>query len=163
MHPNAELITKFYSAFQQLDWQTMQECYHENAQFSDPVFQDLKGWQVGAMWRMLCERAQDFSLEFRDVEADDQSGQAYWEPTYTFSKTGNIIVNRIHARFEFSPDNGKIIKHTDQFSLWRWARMAMGPVGLLTGWLPPVQKKIRDEANGGLAMFIKRKRLGPAA
>ncbi len=159
MHANAETITKFYTAFQKLDWETMQSCYHENIVFNDPVFRDLQGWKAGAMWRMLCERAQDFSLEFRDVQADDTSGSAYWEPTYTFGKTGNTIVNKIDARFEFQ--DGKIVKHTDYFNMYRWARMALGVPGIFTGWLPPVQKKIRDEANGGLEMFIKRKRLAP--
>jgi ketosteroid isomerase-like protein len=159
MHPNAELITKFYSAFQKLDWQTMVDCYHADVEFSDPVFRDLQGWKAGAMWRMLCERAQDFSLEFRDVQADDAQGSAYWEATYTFSKTGNRIVNKIRASFTFR--DGKIVKHVDRFSLWRWAGMAMGIAGKLTGWLPPVQNRIRAEAGSGLEMFIKRKRLGP--
>jgi len=161
MHPHEELITKFYSAFQKLDWETMNSCYHENIQFSDPVFRDLKGWQAGAMWRMLCERAQDFTLEFREVQADDAGGRAYWEPTYTFGKTGNTIVNKINARFEFQ--DGKIIRHTDSFSLWRWAGMAMGLQGTLMGWLPFVQEKVRKEANTGLTMFVKRNRLDPSA
>lgn len=160
MHANAELITKFYTAFQKLDWETMQSCYHEDVAFSDPVFRDLKGWKAGAMWRMLCDRAQDLSIEFRDINADDASGTAYWEPKYTFGKTGNTIVNKINARFEFQ--DGKIVKHTDSFSLYRWARMAMGVSGIFMGWLPPVQNKIRSEANGGLEMYIKRKRLAPA-
>ncbi|MCB1325444.1 MAG: nuclear transport factor 2 family protein [Spirochaetales bacterium] len=159
MHKNEELITKFYSSFQKLDHEGMNACYHDDVAFSDPVFKDLKGWRAKAMWRMLCERAQDFTLEFRDVKADDSSGSAYWEPTYKFSKTGNTIVNKINARFEFK--DGKIIKHTDSFSLYRWARMALGLQGVLLGWTPMVQNKIRGEANTGLEMFIKRKKLAP--
>ncbi len=159
MHANEELITKFYSAFQKQDWETMQSCYHDDVEFSDPVFRDLQGWKAKAMWRMLCERAQNFELAFSNVKADDSSGSAHWEPRYDFAKTGNRIHNIIDARFEFR--DGKIVKHTDSFSLWRWAGMALGLTGKLMGWLPSVQNKIRAEANGGLEMFIKRKRLGP--
>ncbi len=158
MHPHAELITTFYRAFQQLDWRVMNECYHEHIVFNDPVFRDLRGWRAGAMWRMLCARAKNFSLEFRDVYADEQTGSAYWQPTYTFSKTGNTVVNKIDASFRFQ--DGKIIEHTDRFDLWRWMRMAMGPTGMILGWLPPVQKKVRVQANAGLESFIKEHQLG---
>ena len=157
MHPNAQLIQNFYTAFQKLEPGPMAEAYHDEAVFSDPVFQNLPAWKARAMWAMLCERAQDFSLEFRDVEADDQTGRAYWEPTYTFSKTGNIIVNKIHASFEFK--DGKIIKHVDRFSLWRWTRLALGTTGLIMGWTPTVQNKVRKEALTGLEMYCKRKRI----
>jgi len=161
MHPNAQLIETFYRSFQNLDWQGMQACYHEDVAFSDPVFQDLQGWKAGAMWRMLCERAQDFSLEFRDVEANDAGGLAHWTARYTFAKTGRPIQNEIDASFEFK--DGKIIRHTDRFNLYRWARMALGFQGLLLGWTPAVQNKIRQEAQTGLELFIKRKRLAPKA
>lgn len=161
MHPNEELIHKFYSAFQKLDWQTMTDCYAPDAEFSDPVFRDLKGWQIGAMWRMLAERAQNFTLEYRDIKADDRSGSAYWEPAYDFSKTGRRIVNKIRASFEFR--DGKIVKHTDQFDFYRWVRLALGFKGALLGWLPSIQNQVRKEALTGYEMFVKRKRLGPAS
>ncbi|MCX8492504.1 MAG: nuclear transport factor 2 family protein, partial [Cyclobacteriaceae bacterium] len=43
MNQHKQLIEKFYSAFQQKDWQTMQNCYHEEVTFNDPAFQNLKG------------------------------------------------------------------------------------------------------------------------
>jgi ketosteroid isomerase-like protein len=63
-HPNAELISRFYQAFQQLDADTMASCYTEDVRFSDPVFTDLRGVDAGDMWRMLCTKAQGFSLSF---------------------------------------------------------------------------------------------------
>jgi len=137
----------------------MNSCYADTVVFSDPVFQNLEGWKAKAMWSMLCERAQDFSLEFSGVTADDKTGKAHWEPKYTFSKNGNRIHNFIDASFEF--ENGKIVKHTDKFDLYRWARMALGTAGIFMGWLPSVQNKVRAEANTGLEMFIKRKKLAP--
>lgn len=160
MHPNEALLEKFYSAFQKRDAATMNSCYHEDVEFWDPVFHDLKGWKARAMWSMLTERAApDFKLTFSGIKADDNGGVAHWEPTYAFSKTGNLVHNIIDAKFEFK--DGKIIKHRDSFDLWRWAGQALGASGKFLGWTPMVQNKIRGEAATGLEMFIKRKKLAP--
>lgn len=150
-HPNAELIERFYSAFQRLDAEAMAACYAADIRFSDPVFTDLKGAMAGDMWRMLCSRAEDFSLSFDQVQADDRQGSARWLASYLFSQTGNRVVNRIEARFVF--EDGLIVEHRDQFDLWRWARQALGAKGLLLGWAPPVQAAIRRQAAKGLAQF----------
>ncbi len=147
-HPNAELISRFYQAFQQLDAETMAACYAEDVQFSDPAFNDLRGRDAGDMWRMLTARAQNFSLTFDSVQADDQQGSARWVATYLFSKTGNTVVNHIQANFRFV--DGKIVEHRDSFDLWRWARQALGTKGLLLGWTPLVQGAIRKQAMAGL-------------
>ncbi|UUY08576.1 nuclear transport factor 2 family protein [Pseudomonas sp. J452] len=147
-HPNAELISRFYQAFQQLDAETMAACYAEDVQFSDPAFNDLRGRDAGDMWRMLTARAQHFSLTFDSVQADDQQGSARWVATYLFSKTGNTVVNHIQANFRFA--DGKIVEHRDHFDLWRWARQALGTKGLLLGWTPLVQGAIRKQAMAGL-------------
>ena len=85
MHRNAELIEKFYRAFQRRDAATMTSCYHPQVQFSDPVFTDLQGARAGAMWRMLTERGKDLKVEFRDVQADETTGTAHWEAWFTSS------------------------------------------------------------------------------
>lgn len=150
-HPNAELITRFYEAFQRLDAETMAACYTPDVRFSDPVFQDLRGSEAGDMWRMLTSRAQDFSLTFDSVQADDRQGSARWIATYLFSQTGNTVVNHIEARFVFR--DGLITEHRDSFDLWRWARQALGAKGVLLGWAPPVQNAIRRQAGKGLQQF----------
>lgn len=151
MHPNARLIEKFYQAFQQLDAETMASCYHANIQFSDPVFPELQGAEASDMWRMLASRAQGFSLTFSDISTDDAHGQAKWVATYLFSQTGRTVVNHIHARFDFR--DGKIIRHVDNFDLWRWSQQALGLKGLLLGWTPLVRNAIRKQAAKGLAIF----------
>lgn len=150
-HPNADLITHFYTAFQQLDADTMATCYAADVRFSDPVFSGLRGAEAGDMWRMLCKRAEDFSLTFDSVHADDHAGSARWVATYRFSATGRQVVNHIQARFVFR--DGLIVEHRDHFDLWRWARQALGAKGLLLGWAPPVQGAIRRQAARGLAQF----------
>ncbi len=153
MHPNATAIRDFYECFSRKDAEGMIAHYAPDVEFSDPVFQDLKGEEVFAMWRMLCKRAQDFSLEASAIEADDTSGRAHWEARYLFSKTGRRIHNRIDASFTFR--DGKIVRHRDVFDLWAWASMALGVKGRLIGWLPPVQAAIRREADAGLRAFMR--------
>jgi ketosteroid isomerase-like protein len=155
MSKNENLIKRFYSCFQKLDYKGMGECYHKDVEFSDPAFVGLKGDRARAMWQMLCERATDFELTFGDVKADEQVGSAHWEAKYTFSKTGNRVHNIIEASFEFK--DGVIIKHTDSFDLWKWAGMALGLKGKLLGWLPPVQAAIRKEAVENLDKFLKKR------
>lgn len=150
-HPNAELIQRFYTAFQHLDAEAMATCYVDEVRFSDPVFLDLRGAEAGDMWRMLCSRAEGFSLTFDAVQADDRQGSAQWVASYRFSATGRQVVNRIQARFVFR--DGLIAEHRDNFDLWRWARQALGAKGLLLGWAPPVQAAIRRQAARGLAQF----------
>jgi len=152
MHPNAELITRFYTAFQAQDGAAMAACYHPEIHFSDPVFPDLRGERAGAMWRMLCEQAKDLEIEFSQVEADEKSGRAHWDARYSFSKTGRKVFNRIDARFDFK--DGLIIRHIDDFSFHRWAGMALGLPGTLLGWTGFLQNKVRGTAARGLEKFL---------
>src|SRR5688572_8479639 len=111
MHPNEQLITNLYNAFQRRDGEAMAACYHPDATFSDPVFTDLRGAEPGNMWRMLCERGKDLQVTFRDVKADDTNGSAHWEATYSFSRSGRKVHNIIDSTFKFK--DGKIIEHKD--------------------------------------------------
>lgn len=154
MHPNEELIHTFYTAFQRKDGAAMAACYDSEATFSDPVFVGLKGAQVGSMWQMLCERGKDLTLAFNNVQANDETGSAHWEADYSFSRSGRKVHNVIEAAFVFR--NGKILKHTDSFDLWRWAGMALGLQGQLLGWAPPVQAAIRKNAMDGLESYMQR-------
>lgn len=155
MHPNAKTIQDFYAAFARGDAEGMIACYDRDVTFSDPVFQSLKGEEAFAMWRMLTGRAKDLTLEVSGIDADDKTGKAHWDATYTFSQTGNKVLNRIDARFTFR--DGKIITHQDTFDLWRWAGMALGLKGKLLGWAPPVQAAIRKNADAGLRAFMNKK------
>ena len=152
---SADTIRRFYTAFQQLDGEAMAACYTPGARFSDPVFPDLRGPEVGAMWRMLCKRAKAFSLEFSEVSATGAQGQAHWEAHYVFSATGRTVHNIIDARFDFD-EEGRILRHVDHFDLWRWTRQALGPAGVLLGWSGLVQGKVRAQAAQGLADWIAR-------
>ncbi len=152
MNSNEQLIEKFYQSFQQKNWKGMQECYHSEVVFNDPVFQNLKGKEAFAMWHMLISAGKDLTLSFKNINANDHSGSCRWEAHYSFSRTGRKVHNIIQAQFTFT--DGKITAHTDSFDLWRWSRMALGAVGVLLGWSLIVQNKIRGTAKSSLQKFI---------
>jgi len=157
MHPNQETIARFYSAFSQKDARTMAACYHEDITFSDPVFKELRGKEVAAMWSMLCLQAQTLIITSSDIQADDVKGRAVWTARYDFGKPPRSVHNRIHAEFDFL--DGKIIRHIDTFNFWKWSRMALGPLGLLLGWHAGVQQKISTQAMGNLTKFITKTKI----
>ena len=155
MNDNEKLIHRFYDAFNKLDYKTMQECYHDDAVFFDPVFQDLNAYEVRNMWEMLCRQAKNFSLAYSEVQADEEYGTCRWTARYTFSRSGRRVVNNIRAHFRFR--DGLIIEHTDDFNLWTWSRQALGLTGWLLGWSEMVQKKIRNTAQDNLLAFLNAK------
>ncbi|MES2691632.1 MAG: nuclear transport factor 2 family protein [Bacteroidota bacterium] len=150
---NTELVTKFYTAFQQKDYKTMQELYADQAVFNDAVFIDLSSKEVRAMWQMLLTRGKDLTLEFKDIWSEGNKAGATWIATYTFSGTGNKVTNHIKAVFEI--EAGKIVKHTDSFSFYKWARQALGIPGLLLGWSSVLKNKVQRTAKENLQGFMK--------
>ena len=61
------------------------------------------------------------------------------------------MVNDIRASFRF--EDGLIVEHHDEFSFHRWARQALGPVGLVLGWTPIVRGAVRRKAAARLEEF----------
>lgn len=156
MHPNAELLTTFYSAFAAGDHAAMARCYADDATFSDPVFPRLGADDARAMWRMFCTGDAGLSVTFSGVEAGDATGCARWEAVYSFPKTGRRVHNRIASSFGFR--DGLIVTHRDDFDLYRWSRMALGPAGTLLGWTPLVRNKVRAQAAAQLRRFRESER-----
>lgn len=157
MPSTTELITVFYTAFQKLDYQTMNSCYSDDIVFSDPAFGMLEGEEVKAMWEMLCKNARDFSLSFTNIQmVDEEYATCNWTATYTFSKTGRKVVNYSKAFMRIR--DGKIIEHSDAFKLSKWASQALGLKGALLGWTSFMKKKIQQNARKNLTDFMAKKK-----
>lgn len=160
MHPNAQTLEKFYRAFAALDSATMRSCYAPDVRFEDEVF-TLRGVdEVAGMWDMLCSTTRakglaDWKLEYSGIEADDTVGSAHWDAHYLFSATGRKVLNRIDARFTFTPE-GLIATHRDSFDFWAWSRQALGAPGVLLGWTPLLRNKVRQQADANLRKFLAR-------
>jgi len=158
-NPNAETIRKFYKAFHNRDAKTMATLYHKDIHFSDPVFPDLEGYQVMAMWKMLTTKAKNLVVEYDSVSADDKNGAScHWEGWYLYGGE-RPVHNIVYSKFEFK--DGKIIKHVDDFAFDVWASQALGIVGTVGGYL--IQKGVRKKAYLGLEEYIKENHLGPTS
>ena len=156
MDVNEALINKFYSAFQQKDYKTMNSCYSDDIVFYDPAFEILRGDEARAMWEMLCKNASNFSLTYGNIiKLDDEYYTCDWVAIYTFSKTGRTVINNVRANMRFA--NGEIIEHSDAFSLHKWSSQALGFTGKLVGWNSFFQRKIKNQAKKNLLKFIQSK------
>ena len=154
MNKNEELITHFYTCFQNKDYTGMQACYADSATFSDAVFTNLNYTQVKAMWEMLIKSGKDLKLVFKNITSNENTVSAEWVAHYTFSATGNKVVNRIKANFVI--ENEKIVQHIDTFSFYTWAKQSLGMAGLLLGWTTFMKNKVSKQAMNNLAKFMAK-------
>ncbi len=150
------LIRDFYAAFARHDGAAMAALYAPDAEFSDPVFTDLRGDEPGLMWRMLTDGADDLEIELLEADAGGDRGTARWLAHYTFTQTGRHVDNDVRSMFRFV--NGKIAYQRDEFSFHAWAKQALGPTGRLLGWSSLLQNKVRGRARARLDDYIAREK-----
>ncbi len=150
---NQKIIHEFYRAFQKKDAETMLRFYAPEVRFEDPAFGVLKEPYVSAMWKMLCASATDLKIDFKILSTDENSGEAYWEASYTFKATGRKVLNKIHAHFIFK--DGLIIEHKDSFDLYKWAKQAIGWKGFLLGFTPFFKNKLNIQTGKMLDKFLE--------
>ncbi|SOD71403.1 SnoaL-like protein [Jatrophihabitans sp. GAS493] len=150
MHPNEELIHRFYRALNDKDAETMGACYADTATFTDPAFGRLNATEVRGMWSMLLGRSKDLRAELSGVRADDDTGAAHWDAYYTFG--ARKVHNSIDATFGFR--DGLIIEHTDVFDWPRWAGQALGIGGRLLGRTSYLHEKARATARQQLDAYL---------
>ena len=109
------------------------------------------------MWEMLCKNAKDFRLDFSNIEIiDEEYATCNWTASYTFSKTGNKVENKIKAYMKFS--DGKIIEHSDAFRLSTWLAQAMGWKGVLFGWTGFMKRAVQKNARKNLVKWMIAKK-----
>ena len=143
---NYNLIKEFYEAFARGDAAAMSICYSDNVYFEDPAFGVLKGNEAKTMWEMLIKSSKgELKISFSDIEINGNKGTAKWRAEYEFSQTGRKVLNQITANFEFS--DGKIVKHIDEFNLWKWSKQALGKIGWLLGWSSFFKKNLQKKTN----------------
>lgn len=153
MTQNEETIHRFYTAFAKKDYVTMQNCYHPDAVFSDPVFGLLDGNEVRAMWEMLCKNAKEFYLTYGDIVLlDEEYTTTNWTAIYRFAGTGRRVKNKLTSYMRFR--DGLIAEHSDAFNLYGWTCQAFGIPGWIFGWSNFFQNRIRKKARENLNRFM---------
>lgn len=156
MHENEKSIIKFYTALANGDAATLCKSYHPNIQFRDPTFGLLKGNDVCDMWKMLIKKSKgEIKIEVKEVNATEYIGSALRIASYNFSQNNRKVVNVIRAHFQFK--DGLIIKHTDDFDIWKWSKQALGIKGFLFGWTGFFQTKINEQALLSLKKYKENK------
>lgn len=152
MTPNEQTITDFYTALESNNDKVICKYYHRDIVFRDPVFGRLIGSDVCQMWKMLMYRNNgNLKVELLEVKANNYNGKAIWKASYHFGKNNNKVENIIQSEFRFK--DGLIIKHTDDFDIWKWSKQALGIPGVLLGWTGYMHKKIQEKALLALKKF----------
>lgn len=147
-----ELAHRFYSAFQKKDFETMNKCYDEKAQFTDPAFGDLNAKQTKAMWHMLCTRAFDLEINYRILQSKPDFVKVEWIAEYTYTTYQTQVRNVVTSNIKL--ENGLIVDQKDSFNFWKWSRQALGFTGLYLGWTPMLKSTVRKSVHKTLDKFI---------
>src|ERR1700754_1025498 len=147
-------IVRLYDALNRRDGAAAADCYTPDAVFEDPAFGRLEGGQVREMWRMLAASSPDLEVTLHDHGADDDSGWARWSARYTFTQTGNRVVNEIDSRMRFEGD--LIAEQIDQFALRQWGRQALGRRGAVLGAAGLLGPLVRRQARSRLAGHVAK-------
>ncbi|MFT3981004.1 MAG: nuclear transport factor 2 family protein [Ferruginibacter sp.] len=156
MQSNEQLIHDFYTAFRQKNAAGMNTCYSDDIVFYDPVFELLENGRAKDMWEMLCANAKDLDIQFSNIkDLGDDYYTCDWVASYTFSQTGRKVVNKVRANMKLK--DGRIIEHSDAFSLHKWAAQALGFSGWLLGWNRFYQQQIKNKAKRNLMRYIEKK------
>ncbi|WP_412540182.1 nuclear transport factor 2 family protein [Longispora sp. K20-0274] len=147
-----ETIDTLYAALDARDGDAMAACYHPEARFRDPLF-DLRGAEIGEMWRMLTSRSKDLRAEVSDIRVTgDTKALAHWTARYTFGE--RPVVNEVRAAYRFA-DDARIIDHVDAFDLTYWAGQALGGLPALVTKMPGgaglLRRKVRRQLDAHMA------------
>lgn len=150
-----DLLNQFYSSFSKADAEGMNSCYHENIIFKDPAFGELHGEKAKAMWRMLLSRNSNIQINYEILEVAANSACVEWQANYEYGPKKRKVNNNVLGYFKF--EDGKIIKHRDRFSLWKWSQQALGFIGYALGWTGYMKNKIQKKTNKLLTEFMNKR------
>lgn len=163
-----DVATRFYDAFCSKDPITvkapiMESLYAPDVRFNDPIFSfDDRAGTMG-MWKLLTapEPGRDFRYELLGVSGN--TATVRWIADYKFpsQQFGRKVHNVITATLVLNAD-GKIVRHTDDFSWQRWARQAIpfGDAKMLEGVF---KKSLRFFMARQIAAAEKKEREAAAA
>jgi ketosteroid isomerase-like protein len=149
MHPHEALIRRFYACLAARDADGALACYHAEVFFSDPLHPRLRGRLAGDLWRMRLGEAGLEEIVLEEASGDADGAHARW--TARFAVRHRPVTVRGRSMFAFR--EGRIVRHYDHYSLWRWAAQALGPAGAALGWFGPLRWALRARATRRLERF----------
>lgn len=149
MHPQEALVRRFFDRLAAADAAGAAACYHPDVFYSDPLFPRLHGARAADLWRMRLEELPDLAIRLEDASGDADGAFARWVLAYT--ARGRRIAVPVRSMFAFR--EGRISRHYDHFSLWRWAAQAHGLAGAALGWFGPWRWALRQRFARSLERF----------
>lgn len=160
---NQETVKRFLQAYQDHDYQTMQNCLAAGTRFSDYAFKEITGARVKAMWHWFCipygDRKEPIGVpDFEIISSSGETVIAKYRVDYFYGKKQrpvNYVIKSV-----FTLEGEKITRQEDSFaeiSEYQFAKLAFGPP---LEWLAPtpfLRMLVRKVAGGKLADFVKDK------
>jgi ketosteroid isomerase-like protein len=153
MDSNRELIRTFFSAFQNRNFEAMRNCCNDNLVYFDPLYHFLNGEHVLSMWKCRYAYVEKFCLEFSDIVTDDNEYYTIqYHLSYVAEETGKVVNQTIKSYMRVL--SGKIVEHSDAFSIHQWSSMVYGTIAKLIGWNRFYQNRLKKNARKKLLKFI---------
>jgi hypothetical protein len=149
MHSHESLVRSLYAALAARRPEEAAACYHPDIFYSDPLHPRLRGEAVVDLWRMRLAPGTACEIRLDEASGGDQGAMARW--TMRTQVRGRPVEIRGRSLFAFR--EGRISRHYDHYSLWRWSTQAFGPAGATLGWLGPVRWALRSRARRALERF----------
>jgi ketosteroid isomerase-like protein len=120
-----EVARAFYDAFSSHDgMDTLEKLYAPDVKWKDPIFHfDDRAGTMG-MWRILNTAAKNRTVTYRIVSAEGDTVTVEWLADYEL--LGRKVHNDVTATLVIV--NGKIVRHTDDYSWKKWSEQAL-PLG----------------------------------
>lgn len=153
---NIEIIDLFFTAFGNLNDRDLNALYSDTIIYSDPLFGLLQGQQVKDKWEMVCKNMTEFRLTvIKKEEIDHEYATCEWKAEYISVDSGGPIVFSSKSFMRFA--EGKIIEHSEGFSLTKWVAQVYGIKGRFFGWLNFMKRKAQAECQERLEQYSKSK------
>jgi len=149
MHPHETLVRQFYASLAARDAEGAARCYHPEVFLSEPLHPRLRGAAAADLWRMRLAGADPIEIRLEEASGDAGGALARWSARSTVR--GRPVVVRGRSMFAFR--DGRISRHYDHYSLWRWSSQALGPAGAALGWFGPWRWALRQRAARALERF----------
>jgi ketosteroid isomerase-like protein len=149
MHPHEALIRRFYARLAARDAEGALACYHPEVFFSDPLHPRLRGEPARDLWRLRLGDPAFGEIALEEASADANGALTRW--TAHGVVRGRPVTIRGRSMFAFR--DGRIVRHYDHYSLWRWTAQAFGSVGAALGWFGPFRWALRTRAARALERF----------
>ncbi len=149
MHPNEALVRRFYACLACGDAEGASRCYRPDVLFSDPLYPRLRGEAAVDLWRMRLEAGNAREIRLLEATGDANGASARWASRESFR--GRTVLTEGRSMFAFR--DGRISRHYDHYSLWRWIARALGPAGAALGWFGPLRWSVRQRAARSLERF----------